>query len=153
MKIKIKCPNADKWKKQNMDFTDVSNDISLNITDVIILILKMAILIILSKKPLSIILKVMDFRRIERLIGISHVSIINWVKQLLLNLRILLRDVRIRYNIIKLDEMWVISKNIATAVNRKIKKLIEFNVVIEILKILRIFVITLLTLTLGFMHG
>ena len=38
MKIKIKCPNVEKWKKQNMDFTEVNNDTNVNTAYVITLV-------------------------------------------------------------------------------------------------------------------
>jgi len=65
-----------KKKKWRMDLWKGNNDTSVNIVDAITLVAEMVILIILNYY-----LEGNGFRRIEWLMVVSHVSVINWVKQ------------------------------------------------------------------------
>ena len=72
----------DKWKKQKMDFIEENNDISANVADAITLDSKNGYPDHIKLKAIKYYLEGNEFRRIERLMGVSHVSVINWVKQL-----------------------------------------------------------------------
>ena len=79
-----------------MDFIEENNDISVNVVDAITLVARMVILII-------------GFRIIERLMGVSHVSVINWVKQFASKFKNIPKKCE-KVDILELDEMCVSSK-------------------------------------------
>ena len=86
-----------------------NNGIIVNIADAIALVVRIVILIILNRKLLNIILKVNGFRKIEWLIGISHVSVINWIRQFASKFKNIPKKYE-KVDIIELDEMCVSSK-------------------------------------------
>jgi len=65
-----------------MDFIEENNDISANVADAITLDSKNGYPDHIKLKAIKYYLEGNGFRRIERLMGVSHVSVINWVKQL-----------------------------------------------------------------------
>ena len=87
-----------------MDFIEENNDISVNVVDAITLVVRMVTLIILNYY-----LEGNGFRRIERLMGVSHVSVINWVKQLAYKFKNIPKRCEKVY-VLELDEMCVSSK-------------------------------------------
>ena len=69
------------------------------------------------------------FRRIERLMRVSHVSVINWVKQFIFKFKNIPKQHE-KVDVLELDEICVSLKKIWlwTAVNRKTKRLVGFHV-------------------------
>ena len=85
----------------------------------------------IKQKAIKYYLEGNGFRRIERLLHVSHVSVINWVKQAADEIRKKRKFNNKKTNILELDEMCInFKKNLWlwTAVSRTTKKLVGFLV-------------------------